>query len=51
MQVYIQYIYIHIYIYDYIYVCNLTQAGRHTLRYGSVRNTMRFDMVMKMYTP
>lgn len=32
-------------------MCNLTQTGMHTLRYGSVRNAMRFDMVMKMYTP
>ena len=26
-------------------------STRNTLRYGSVRNTMRIDMVMKMYTP
>ena len=25
-------------------------STRNTLRYGSVRNAMRFDMVMKMYT-
>ena len=44
-------IYTYIYISIYIYMCNLTQTGMHTLRYGSVRNAMRFDMVMKMYTP
>ena len=47
-----KYIYnISIYPYIYMCVCNLTQTGMHTLRYGSVRNAMRFDMVMKMYTP
>ena len=46
------YIYnIFISIYIYMCVCNLTHAGMHTLRYGSVRNAMRLDMVMKMYTP
>ena len=38
---------IHTYIPTYL----PTYIHTHTLRYGSVRNAMRVDMVMKMYTP
>ena len=37
--------YVHTYLPTYIH------THTHTLRYGSVRNAMRVDMVMKMYTP
>ena len=37
--------YVHTYLPTYLHTYT------HTLRYGSVRNAMRVDMVMKMYTP